>query len=291
MIPRLGWWDMSKVKAFGPEYTDRVYFNRTEAELWPANITNEIYADLSGCSAVNTANQDCAGRAMDNVLPWVSQHQNQGTKLNITVFQDYEVTRYLTSQGGPPDNSSWMVSSTIGSTFAKDLNHYWDWLVENSSLSINVNRPLIRPAFVNSTFKVKKPLIQVQCQTYLDPDWEHEDFEFPHDELKTSPLDEFQNDTWNLPNDFVLNLKGNDTVIGNINDTSNPWILFDWFDTASNFSNKGAQSLGAVVIYIAVTGGGNSSDALTTCSFDGRWGTCRILPRPKRYCHHSSRLS
>ncbi len=54
MIPRLDWWDVSKVNAFGPEYTDRVYFNHTEADLWPVNISNAIYANLSQCSPIDT---------------------------------------------------------------------------------------------------------------------------------------------------------------------------------------------------------------------------------------------
>ena len=56
MIPRLDWWDMSQVEAFGQEFKDRVYFNCTEAELWPGDITNAIYPDMSWCSATNTSN-------------------------------------------------------------------------------------------------------------------------------------------------------------------------------------------------------------------------------------------
>lgn len=103
MIPRLDWWDMSQVEAFGREYKDRVYFNRTEAELWPGDITNSMYTDVSWCSVANISNQDCAVRAIDVFGPWVYLIQSQGTKPNITVFQNFEVTRYLTSQGGPPD--------------------------------------------------------------------------------------------------------------------------------------------------------------------------------------------
>ncbi len=280
MIPRLDWWDMSQVEAFGWEYKDRVYFNHTEAELWPGDITNAIYADVSWCSATNISNQDCAVRAIDVVGPWISLHQSQGTKPNITVFQDFEVTRYLTSQGGPPDNSSWTVSSTIGSVFAKDLNHYWDWQVENGSLPTSVSRPLLRPAFINPTFKVKKPLVQAQCQSYFNPDWENETFEFPHDKLLTPPLDGFKDEVWSLPNEFVLNLKGNDSDIGNISDPNHPWILFDWFDAASNFSSQGAPSLGAVVIYLAANGTG-LVPVLTTCSFDGRWAPVKYYLDPK----------
>ena len=275
MIPRLHWWDVSKVDAFGPTYTDRVYFNRTEAELWPVNITNAIFADAKECSV-----EDCAVEAANVVGPWIDLHQSQGTKPNITVFQNSEVARYLTSQGGPPDNSSWTVSSTVGYIFAKDLDHYWDWLVENSSLPENIDRPLLRPAFKDTNFKMRKPLVQAQCRTYFDPNWEHGAFEFPHDELLTPPLDVFINDKWSLPNDFVLNLKGNDSIIGNFNDTSNPWILFDWFDTVSNFSNKGAPSLGAVVIYQAYNGS-DLIDALTPCSFDARWAPVEYYLDPK----------
>ena len=280
MIPRLHWWDVSNMDAFGPLYTDRVYFNRTEDELWPKDITNAIYADVSKCSPISTDPQDCAVRAADVVGPWVSLHQSQGTKPNITIFQDSEVTRYLTSQGGPPDNSSFTVSSTIGSVFAKDLDHYWDWLVENSSLPSNIDRPLLRPAFKNSSFKMRKPLVSAQCQTYLNPDYEHGTFVFPHDELVTPPLDEFKNDTWSLPNDFVLNLKGDDGDIGNSNNSSNPYILFRWFDTATEFSNKGAPSLGAVVLYLAYNGS-DLLEALTTCSFDGRWAPVEYYLDPK----------
>ena len=280
MIPRLHWWEVSKTDAFGPLYKDRFYFNRTEAELWPENITNAIYANVSKCYETGTDDQDCAVGASDVVGQWVALHQSQGTKPNITVFQDSEVTRYLTSQGGPPDNSSFTVSSTIGSVFAKDLDHYWDWLVENSSLPLNIDRPLLRPDFENSSFKMRKPLVSAQCQTYLNPDYEHGAFVFPHDELVTPPLDEFQNDTWSLPNDFVLNLKGDDNDIGNFTDLSHPYIIFDWFDTATEFSNKGGPSLGAVVIY-STWNGSESFDALTTCSFDGRWAPVEYYLDPK----------
>ena len=280
MIPRLHWWEVSKKDAFGSLYTDRLYFNRTEAELWPANITNAIYANVSKCYVTGTDPQDCAVGAADIVGPWVGLHQSQGTKPNITVFQDSEVTRYLTSQGGPPDNSSFTVSSTIGSVFVKDLDHYWDWLVENSSLPLNIDRPLLRPAFKDSNFKMRKPLVSAQCRTYLSPDYEHGAFVFPHDELVTPPLDEFKNDTWSLSNDFVLNLKGNDSDIGNFTDLSHPYILFRWFDTATDFSNKGAPSLGAVVIYRTFNGS-DFFEALTTCSFDGRWAPVAYYLDPK----------
>ena len=280
MIPRLDWWDVSRAKAFGSEYNDRVYLNHTEAELWPVNITNAVYGNLSLCTPIDTVSDDCAVKAVDVVGPWLHIHQSQGSKPNITVFQDGEVTRFLTSQGGPPDNSSWTVSSAVGSIFARDLNHYWDWLTENSSLPNNIDRPLIRPAFKNSNFKMRKPLVQAECRTYFEPDWENGIFEFPHNDLLTPPLDEFKDDTWSLSNSFVLNLKGNDSSIGNLNDKSTPWILFDWYDTASNFSNKGAPSLGAVAIYLA-DNGTDFIDALTTCTFDARWAPVEYFLDPK----------
>ena len=276
MIPRLDWWEVSRADAFGLQYNDRVFFNRTEAELWPANITNAIYANVSLCDSVVTASEDCAVSAVGVVGPWIGLHQSQGTKPNITVFQELEVTRYLTSQGGPPDNLSWTVSSTVGSVFTKDLDHYWDWLAENSSLPTNVARPLLQPAFTNPNFKMRKPLVQAQCRTYLEPDYANENFEFPHDELLTPPLDRFKNDKWGLPNEFVLDLKGNDSSIGNLFDYSNPWLLFEWFDTVSNFSTKGAPSLGAVILYQTTHDGNTLIEALATCSFDGRW-TGRVL--------------
>ena len=278
MIPRLSWWDVSKIKAFGPEYTDRLFLNRTEEELWPAEITNAIYADISKCGLVD--NQDCGVIAMDAVKDWTKKHQNQGTKPNITIFQDSEVARFLTSEGGPPDVSSWTVTSTVGSIFARDLNHYWDWLVENSTLPTNIKRPLLRPAFLDPGFKVKKPHVQVQCQTYLDPDFEHDVFAFPHDELLTPPLDTFRTDVWSLPNEFVTNLLGDVVSIVDLDDTTHPYLLFDWFNTVSNFSEKGAPSLGAVVIY-AASNGTALQNALATCSFDGRWAPVEYFLDPR----------
>ncbi|KAL8785700.1 MAG: hypothetical protein Q9195_008523 [Heterodermia aff. obscurata] len=279
MIPRLSWWDVPKIKAFGPDYTDMLFFNRTEEELWPAEITNSLYADISRCGPAEI-NQDCAIAAMDVVKDWTEMHQNQGTKPNITIFQDYEVTRFLTSEGGPPDNSSWTVTSTVGSIFARDLNHYWDWLVENSTLPTNIKRPLLRPAFLDPEFKVKKPHVQVQCHTYLDPDFEHDAFAFPHDNLLTPPLDTFKTDLWGLPNKFVMKILGDDPSVGDPDDTTHPYLLFDWFDTASNFSDKGAPSLGAVIIYAAWDGAA-LHNALATCSFDGRWAPVEYFLDPR----------
>ncbi|KAL8690965.1 MAG: hypothetical protein Q9218_003703 [Villophora microphyllina] len=281
MIPRLDWWDVPKIKAFGPNYTDTIYFNRTAQELWPADVTNHIYADTSQCSPTNTDYEYCAVRAVDSVGAWIGKHQSQGTPPNITILQDGEIVRFLTSQGGPPDDSSFTVTSTIGSAFVKDLDHYWDWIVENSSLSKNISRPLLRPVFVDPDFKVKKPLVQAQCQSYVKPDYEHDGFEFPHDKLSTPPLDRFVNDSWRLPNSFVMNLKGNDSSIGNVNDHSHPWSLFDWFDTASNFSSLGAPSLGAVIIYVAYDNRGYAWEALTVCTFDGRWVPVEYYLDPK----------
>ena len=279
LIPRLDWWDVSTEDAFGPQYKDRLYFNRTEAELWPSDITNDIYADLGKCDGSITNYQDCAVGAADVVGPWVSLHQSQGSKPNITVFQDGEVVRYLTSEGGPPENSSWTVASTVGSVFAKDLDHYWDWVFENSSLPTNINQPLLRPSFKNSNFRIRKPLVQSQCQSFYNPDWEHDPFHFPHNELLTPPLDKFIKESWTLPNTFVLGLKGNNSL-GNTDDTSNPWIVFDWFDTASNFSSTGAPSLGAVIMYLS-DNGTSLVPTLTTCSFDGRWVPVRYYLDPK----------
>ncbi|KAL8823045.1 MAG: hypothetical protein Q9191_006232 [Dirinaria sp. TL-2023a] len=280
MIPRLDWWDVPQTKAFGNEYKDRVYFNRTEDELWPQDITNTIYANTTSCRPVNFDNQDCAVRAMDSVGSWITDHQDQGTKPNITIFQDSEIIRYLTSQGGPPDNSSWTVTSTASSIFARDLVHYWEWLVENTTLPTKIARPLIRPHFVNSTMKLKKPLVQTQCQTWLEPDWANGNFAFPHDELLTPPLDHSKHETWKLPNAFILNLKGNDSKIGDMNDTQHPHILFDWFDAASNFSAQGAPSLGAVILYRARNETGQQ-DALTACSIDGRWAPVELYIDPR----------
>ena len=281
MIPRLDWRDVSRANAFGLEYNDRVFLNWTEAELWPANITNAIYANVSQCTSIATASEDCAVAAVNVVEQWIGLHQSQGTKPNITVFQESEVTRYLTSQGGPPDNSSWTASSTVGSLFTKDLDHYWDWLAENSSLPTNVDQPLLRPTFTNPDFNMRKPLVQAQCRTYLEPDYTNGDFELPHDELLTPPLDTFKDEMWSLPNEFVLALIGNDSLVGNLTDKSNPWLLFEWFDTASNFSTKGAPSLGAVVLYQAVTDDSPFVEALTTCSFDGRWVPVEFYLDPK----------
>ena len=89
----------------------------------------------------------------------------------------------------------------------------------------------------------------------------------------------FKENAWSLPNEFVLNLEGNDSSNGN---TSNdhPWILFDWFDAASNFSSQGVPSLGAVVIYLADNGTG-LVPVLTTSSFDGRWAPVKYYLDPR----------
>ena len=268
MIPQLKWWDVSYSIAFGQDYTDRVYLNYTSQELWPADITNTMYGNISECSPTSPWLNSCAIRALDPLSGfdgWVYKRQAVGRPPNMTITQDGEISRYLTSQGGPPDQSSWTVASTVGFRFANDIEHYWNWELQNSALTTIINRPLIRASFADATFRLKKPLVQAQCQTYLNPDLENGLFAFPHDELLTPPLDEFEMDIWPLPNSFVMRLLENRSSADNI---THP--VFDWYDTASNFSNQGAPSLGAVLLYRA-SDSGAYYNALAACSFDGRW--------------------
>ncbi|KAL8849786.1 MAG: hypothetical protein Q9221_005269 [Calogaya cf. arnoldii] len=274
MIPRLAWWDVPTPTAFGTEYTDTVFFNRTADELWPMDITNAIYANLTDCTiAWQTDEKYCSSRAHEPVLKWTAMRQNQGTPPNITIFEGDQISRFLTSEGGPPDNSSWTVTSTVGSIFATDLAHFWDWLAQNTTLPANISRPLLKPAPVDSNFQLKKPLVQI---------FAHDDFEFPHDELRTPPLDSFTGETWDLPNDFVMDLRGRAPSIGDESDTDHPWELFEWFDTALNFSTQGAPSLGAVIIYRSYGFVDESSnETLAACSINARWAPVEYSLDPK----------
>lgn len=239
---------MPTATAFGTEYTDTVFFNRTADELWPADITNAIYADLTDCTvAFQTDEIYCAAKALQPVISWTGMRQNQGTPPNITIFEDDQISRFLTSECGPPDKSSWTVTSTVGSIVATDLAHYWDWLAQNTTLPTNISQPLLKPNPVDPNFQLKTPLVQVHYHSYLDPDFAHDVFEFPHDGLRTPPLDSSMAETRGLPNAFVMDLRGKGPTIGNISDMTYPWELFDWFDTASNFSTQGSPSLGAVM--------------------------------------------
>ncbi|KAL9609350.1 MAG: hypothetical protein Q9167_005875 [Letrouitia subvulpina] len=284
MIPRLDWWDVPTQQAFG-EFNDRLYLNRTYKELWPAEITNSIYADTSGCDDSQTLNSNCALSATSVILPWIHEHQSQGLKPNITVPQQGEVIRYLTSQSGPPDTSGWTIASTVPYQLTRDLGQYWEWLVENATLPGHFKRPLIQPSFKDRKYQMKKPLVQSECKSYFNPDFEHDDFEFPHKELETPPLDKFLAEKWTLPNEFVKQLIRNDTAIGNSTDSTHPFVLFDWYDTANNFSNAGAPSLGAVIIYSTHSSldGRNSTHYinLATCTFDGRWAPFVFYLDPK----------
>ncbi|KAI4162148.1 MAG: hypothetical protein LQ342_004166 [Letrouitia transgressa] len=274
MIPRLDWWNVPTQQAFG-DINDRLYLNRTYKELWPADITTGMYANTSGCDNSQSLNSNCALSAMSVILPWTHDHQSQGLKPNITVSQRSEVIRYLTSQSGPPDTSGWTITSTVPYQLAQDLGRYWEWLVENATLPGHIKRPLIQPSFKDRKYQMRKPLVQAECKSYSNPDFEHDDFDFPHQELKTPPLDGFLAEKWTLPNEFVKQLIGNNSAIGDYTDSTHPFVLFDWYDTANNFSNAGAPSLGAVVIYSthASVDGKNSAHYtnLATCTFDGRW--------------------
>ncbi|KAI4246248.1 MAG: hypothetical protein L6R42_009961, partial [Xanthoria sp. 1 TBL-2021] len=251
---------------------DTVFFNRTADELWPADITNAIYADLADCTvAFQTDEIYCAARALQSVLSWTGMRQNQGTPPNITIFEDDQISRFLTSEGGPPDNSSWTVTSTVGSIFATDLAHYWDWLAQNTTLPTKISRPLLKPTPVDPDFQLKKPLVQVQCHSYLDPDFAHDVFEFPHDELRKPPLDSSMAELGVFSQCFCDGPQG---------DMTYPWELFDWFDTASNFSTQGAPSLGAVIIYKSLDGE-KYNETLTACSIDGRWAPVEYSLDPK----------
>lgn len=277
MIPQLDWWDVPAAQVFG-DIPERPYMNYTAAELWVPDITSDLYNQGVDC-ANDTNNQDCPTPALDLVGGWVSLHQNQSVPPNITVAQEGGVTRYLTSVGGPADESSWTVTSTIGWRFARDLGSFWEWMMErNTSLAQNISRPLIAPSFTDPSLKMRKPLVQAQCQTYFNPDWNATGFEFPHDQLKTPPLDDFLDETWTLPNSFVKDLVGDNSDPGYMTDDDRPKVLFDWYDTATNLSAKGAPSLGAVII--ASTTNANET-MLAACSFDGRWAPVKFYLDPR----------
>ncbi len=142
---------------------------------------------------------------------------------------------------------------------------YWD-----------ISRPLLTPSFVAQGVRIKKPLVQGQCQTVFDPNINTTSFVFPHSQLTNPPLHSFADKTWALPNTFVQAMLGNTSDIGNVNNPG-PRVLFSWYDAASNFTNSGAPSLGAVIIY----GTTNQSTAVTTCSVDGRWAPVSISFDPK----------
>ena len=144
----------------------------------------------------------------------------------------------------------------------------------NSSIVTNMSRPLLSLSFKNPNIQVKKPLVQVQCHTVFDPDMEKTEFAFPHGDLQTPPLDSFVNETWRLPNDFVLNMVDDATDLFKNYGTR---LLFSWFDTANHFTKAGAPSLGAVVLFAAT----NGSTTVGTCTIDGRWAPVKLFFDPK----------
>ena len=77
-----------------------------------------------------------------------------------------------------------------------------------------------------------------------------------------------------------MDLKGNDSTVGNLTDTIHALELFNWFDTTSAFSIQGAPSLGAVILYNAY----NLSvvnETLAACLIDGRWAPVEYSLDPK----------
>ena len=277
MIPQLDWYEVPRKEVLGA-IPYRIYLNQTTKNLWPADITNGIYDSRINCTQ-NPDNQDCAVAAVGIVKNWVEQHQNQGLQPNLTITQDGAVTRFLTSVGGPPDSSSWTIASTVGYQFARDLGSLWEWMVQsNASLATNISRPLIEPSFVDPSLSVKKPLVQGQCQTYFNPDWEITPFNFPHDQLKTPPLNDFLKETWSLPNEFVKQMIGDNKDVGNVTIEGDSLIRFNWYDTAGNFSKTGAPSLGAVAIFSTTN---QHETALAACTFDARWAPVKYYLDPR----------
>lgn len=86
------------------------------------------------------------------------------------------------------------------------------------TLLTNISRPLLKPNPVDPNFQLKKPLVQVHYHSYLDPDFALDVLEFPHDELRTPPLDSSMAETRGRPYAFVMDLRGKGPTIGNISD-------------------------------------------------------------------------
>ncbi|KAL8720985.1 MAG: hypothetical protein Q9181_007802, partial [Wetmoreana brouardii] len=282
MIPRPDWWTVPMDVALGTNYNERVYFNHSKAELWPADITKAIYGDTSQCNPNGTDDyyNNCPVGAMNIVLSWMETHEFQ-TPSNITISEDSKMARLLTSEDDPSSDSGWTVTSTAGSMFARDFHSYLAWLADDSSILANVKHPLLRPSFLDPELRMRAPLVQIQCRAYLAPDFERDRFEFPHDKLLTPPLDRYRSNEWILPNAFVEDLRAN---AFDPNTYIQKRYAFDWYDTASNFSSQGAPSLGAVIIHHERDRGRNGLvEVLTTCSIDGRWAPVEYVLDPRDF--------
>ena len=68
--------------------------------------------------------------------------------------------RYLTSMGGPPEVSSWTVTSRVSYQVARDLGEFWEWQMLNATLPQNFDRPLLSMSFEDERHRIQKLLVQ-----------------------------------------------------------------------------------------------------------------------------------
>ncbi len=208
----------------------------------------------------------CPQAGNSAVQDWIKSYMNDKTAPNLTVSNPGAVYRYVSTSYNGSTDLGYSVSSSISSRPARDIGSFWEYVTINNLNPANMGRPLFRPILPDGMV-MKKPLVQMECAVYYK-NVSASDMVFPHQSLLTPPLDQFVNERWPVPEQYLtLTTPSSDAAYF-------APVEFTWVDISGN---TGAPSLGAIANIPTIQQPG----AIVACTVDARWAPVQIWLNPK----------
>lgn len=259
VIPKLDWWPDY------PEYSSgaTIWKPGSLVDYYPLDFTSEVFPSVN-CTHPNPEDiQYCPPKDYELLLGWKKAFDNNPPNISIAAISD-NIYRWLTSSHYP-DRAQPAIATSVSEWFSSDIGYFWTALaLENGD---GAARPLLTPALPEGQ-RFLQPLVQVECEvsTYMNGS----QVNLPHYNLKTPPLNDYDNGTWPIPGG-ILNRLAKASGGSALPSGRMPQFGFSLIDL-SDHSRR--PSLGMVLTCPSEDSDiepSNGSVLVHACSVDARW--------------------